>query len=631
MFIRRSLTILLCLSFILPFNFILAADDFQAAFAPNDKYLPLADFYLKQIHAYEAWDAVKESPSVIVAVIDSGVDIYHPDLAENIWRNQGEIAGDKIDNDKNGYVDDINGWDFILNVPDPRPKLGGEYTKLGMNHGTIVAGVIGAVGNNAFGLAGVSWKVKIMPLKVMNGEGNGNSLTVKNAVEYAIRQKADIINLSMVGSVYDPGLEQAIADAYASGIVVVAASGNENLDIENVSQDSYNLEINPQYPVCHDGPLGANYILGVGSVDENDRKSEFSNYGAKCMDLSAPGENFSGTLFYNPVVPEFQKYFGGYFTGTSLSAPLVSGAAALLSGLRPSLSNTEIYKILKESADNIDAKNPAYAGLLGSGRLNLKAAMDKAMAVKETGKIVMAAKAGEKPEIKIYGPSGILEKSFLAYAENFKGGVNLALADFDNDGQNEIITAAGTSGGPHVRVFKMDGRLVSQFFAYDKKFSGGVNLTAGDVDKDGVPEIITAPQTGSLSEIRIFTLSGELKNKFFAASGGLKLALSDINANGFKNIISLNSAGLVKIYSNNGKLVGQFKQYDASAQNQVISGENFSGDARQELGVFSYNGAKVKYWLYTASGDLLKIGSFALDNLGYAKASEQSAFRLIIK
>src|SRR3989344_6685809 len=172
---------LMTVLFLQPLN--LQAAGFGISLTPSDGNLSYQD-YLTQIKALEAWDIAHNSPEIVIAVIDSGVDVDHPDLTENIWHNSME-AKDGLDNDENGYIDDLIGWDFVLNSPDPRPKFGGDYTKLGIDHGTLVAGVIGAVGDNAFGVSGLSWKVKIMPLKVMDGEGSGSSRSGYPAIKNA--------------------------------------------------------------------------------------------------------------------------------------------------------------------------------------------------------------------------------------------------------------------------------------------------------------------------------------------------------------------------------------------------------------------------------------------------------------
>lgn len=613
---RRLIKIcgLISVIFFIPINYS-QADNYNlfVSLSPNDLYLN-QQYYLGQIKAQEAWDIVKDSPNVVVAVIDSGVDIEHPDLADNIWRNPKEISNDKIDNDNNGYVDDIYGWDFILNSNDPKPKFGGRYTNLGINHGTIVAGVIGALANNNFGISGIAWKIKIMPLRVMDGEGAGSTDLVYKAIRYAIDNKADIINLSMVGKTYDPLLDEIIKDAYQRGIIIVTAAGNETAGDSN-SDLSLNLGEHPEYPICHDGSTGENYVLGVGSVDYLDKKSEFSNYGSKCLDLVAPGESFYGTLFFSPVMSQFNKYFGGYWSGTSLAAPQVAATAALVKAIRPDLTNKEIYNLIINNTDNIDDKNPDYKNLLGSGRLNLYKAITAAesMSIKRSD-IIVSPMGQRLPTVEFLNYLGQKNSDFLAYKENFLGGVNIASADVDFDGLKEIITGAGSGGGPHIRIFKQNGELIGQFFAYNINFTGGVNVVGGDIDGDNQTEIIAAPQGNYLPEVKIFDARGNFKKSFIAFDnnfkGGVNLALSDINADGTQEIVTAQGPGdkpLVRIFNQNGLLLKEFLAYDPVFKGGVkVSSVNLFGDLRTEILTVPQSDYFCQIRVFSPSGDIIK-------------------------
>ena len=220
---------------------------YSASITPSDSFYS-KQWYLEKIRAPYAWDKVRETPNVVIAVIDSGVQIKHPDLYPNIWVNAKEIPGNGLDDDGNGFIDDYNGWDFIDNVPDPSPKFEEDYTEAGVMHGTVVAGIVAAVGNNASGISGVSWKAKIMPLRVLDDKGEGHTSEVIRAIDYAIANGADIINFSFVGFDYSRGLYEAIERAHKAGIVMVAAAGNEQSGGEG-----YNLDETPMYPACDDG------------------------------------------------------------------------------------------------------------------------------------------------------------------------------------------------------------------------------------------------------------------------------------------------------------------------------------------------------------------------------------------
>jgi len=222
--------------------------------------------------APEAWDVGTGSSDVVVAVIDTGVDLNHPDLQPNIWINAGEIAANGIDDDGNGYIDDVNGWDFVVNDNDPLDANG---------HGTHVAGTVAAVGNNATGVAGVSWSAKIMALRFMDAWGIGSTDNAISAIEYAAAMGADIINNSWGSSTYNPSqsLKEAIE---ASGALVVCAAGNSGWNT-----DTYI----PHYPSNYD----SSNIIAVAASDQNDNRAYFSNYGPFSVDVAAPGTNIYST------------------------------------------------------------------------------------------------------------------------------------------------------------------------------------------------------------------------------------------------------------------------------------------------------------------------------------------------
>ena len=243
------------------------------------------------IDAPEVWDVSTGSSGVVVADIDSGIDYTHEDLAANVWTNPYETPGDGIDNDGNGYVDDVYGIDTANWDSDPWDDHG---------HGTHTAGTIAAVGDNGVGVTGVSWSTKVMAVKFLDQWGFGSDAGAVEAIYYVIGQKLgnDInvvaINASWGGGGYDPLLEEAIADAGDAGIVFVAAAGNE----------SQNTDVVPNYPSGYDVPT----IVSVGATDQNDLPSWFTNYGASSVDLFAPGENIVSTVpdfSYAPVAGDY--------------------------------------------------------------------------------------------------------------------------------------------------------------------------------------------------------------------------------------------------------------------------------------------------------------------------------------
>ncbi|MDD5554571.1 MAG: S8 family peptidase, partial [Patescibacteria group bacterium] len=478
----------------------------QVSVVPNDPYYG-NQWYLQKIKAPTAWENVSQSPRVIIAIIDSGIETDHPDLAANIWRNTDEIPGNGIDDDKNGFIDDANGWDFINNVPDPSPKFEEGFTEAGILHGTIVAGIAAAVGNNKVGVTGVAWKTSIMPLRVLNDKGEGRTSEVIRAVDYAIANGADIINFSFVGFGYSKALHEAIKRAYDAGIIIVAAAGNEQEEGEG-----YNLDSTPMYPVCHDGNNGENMIIGVAATDTIDQKAPFSSYGFNCVDIAAPGVSIFSTAVYAPTKGPFDNYYNGYWSGTSMATPMVSAAAALIEEANPNINRDEVMNIILSSADNISRLNPDFLGQMGGGRLNIATAVAKTIEElkQKKVKILVGPFSNYSSQIKITSYNGEIEKEFLSYGENFRGGVNVASGDVNGDGKDEIITGTGVGGGPQVRIFDSAGKVLSQFFAYDKNFRGGVNVASGDVNGDGKDEIITGTGVGGGPQVRIFDSAGKV-------------------------------------------------------------------------------------------------------------------------
>ncbi len=327
----------------------------------NDEYSALQQF-IQQVGIDQAWNYTTGDSDVVVAVIDSGVDTNHVELTDNIWSNIDEIAGNNIDDDRNGYVDDVHGFDFVSDVAELTPNDG---------HGTMVAGVIGAVGNNGIGVTGINWNVQIMPLIALDRDGGSVEQAAK-AIRYAADNGADVINMSFGGAGwtndYQAAYDEAIEYAFKKGVLLVAAAGNGDV----VSGTGVNLDINPNSPVCNNGD--EDWVLGVGSVDSSNVISSFSDFGSSCIDVMAPGEN---VLSLSPA--GYSSYAIPYdlMDGTSFSAPIVSGIAALIKSRYPSMTNVEIAKRIKDTATNIDDINGWYAGRLGAGIVNAFAAVSQ--------------------------------------------------------------------------------------------------------------------------------------------------------------------------------------------------------------------------------------------------------------
>jgi subtilisin family serine protease len=294
----------------------------------------------------QAWDVTTGSSEVVVAVIDTGIDYNHPDLAQNIWVNGNEIPNDGIDNDNNGYVDDVVGYDFINGDPDPMDDQG---------HGTHVAGTIGAAGNNGVGVSGINWDVQLMGLKFLGADGSGTTADAIEAIYYALDNGADVINASWGGDPYSQALYDAIAATADANQIFVAAAGNGDIFGFGIDNDAA-----PFYPSGYD----VENIIAVAATDHNDALATFSNYGATTVDLAAPGVNILSTTMGS-----------GYGTnsGTSMAAPHVAGVAAMVQGLHPSWIATQVIEKILSTAEPL----PGLQGVLATGgRLNAAAAVD---------------------------------------------------------------------------------------------------------------------------------------------------------------------------------------------------------------------------------------------------------------
>ena len=561
----------------------------SASVSPNDFYY-VNQWYLSKIKTDKAWEKISTSPDVIIAVIDSGIQITHPDLAKNIWVNEREIEASGKDDDNNGFIDDKYGWDFVNNVPDPSPKFIEGWTESGISHGTLIAGIIAATGNNNQGVSGVTWEAKIMALKAFNDRGEGKISDIIRAIDYAINNGAHIINLSFMNLEYSASLQEAISRAHRAGLIIVAAAGNEL-----GGGNGYNTSEKPVYPACYDGKLiGENMVIGVAATDALDQKANFSAYGEKCIDISAPGISFFGAITQGGNLNNPELIYDGYWSGTSMAAPLVSGTLALIMQANPELSRQEIVSILFASSDDISKLNPNYPNQLGNGRLNVDRAVEmaKAKLYSRLGLLLVRAdknetldKNGEKKEASFRGPNGTF--SSAAKTEIFSDYDELKTADLNGDGNFELVLGGAIGAEPKVKIMTNDGRLKKEFLAYDKNFRGGLSLALGDVDGDGKIEIIVGAKAGGNGRLKIFDQQGNLKKEINAYDrnfkGEIVLAAGNIDGKGADEIVLGFGSGTspsIRILSGDGKLIGAFFAYD----------KNYLGGI--ELGVANLDGLK---------------------------------------
>lgn len=456
---------------------------------PNDPCVTtcqtnLSQWYLPVVQAPSAWDRSKGG-GVTIAILDSGVDATHPDLAPKMVAPQINLADD---------------------------NLNGE-------HGTKVAGVAAAATNNGVGVAALGWNAGLLSIKVLDAQGEGFTSAVVNGINEAANRGAKIINLSLATTVFEQPLQDAITAAYNRGVLVVAAAGN------NDEQGGSNTS--PKYPAAMD------HVLSVAATAENDAVAQFSRRGP-WVDMAAPG---------NALVTTSNG--GGYAkaSGTSMASPMVAGAAALLVAqgyeTSPDALTAQLVRTGQPINDGVggvirrlnagqatETTSPYGQGFPGGTSVAV-GELDAGFGGKE---ILTGAGPGGGPHVRMYtaqmNPVG---GGFFAFSTSFHGGADLAVGDVlpDLEG-NEIVAAAGPGGGPHVRVFTAQGTPVpgtpgSGFFAYGGGFSGGVSVAVGDVlPENAGAEIITGVFSTGGPHVRVFSANGTILHEWYAFDGGFQ-------------------------------------------------------------------------------------------------------------
>jgi subtilisin family serine protease len=358
----------------------------RAAFVPNDAYVTSGrEWHLAKIQAPQAWDTTAGAADVVVAILDSGINAAHPDLARRV----------------------LPGYDFVSNDSDPSDDFG---------HGTAVAGVVVAAGNNRIGVAGVAWRCAVLPVKVVNSSGFASYSALAQGIRYAVDQGARVINISIAGDSPSSTLQEAINYAWNSNVVIVAAAGNNANDVL-------------QYPAACD------HVVAVSATEPDDSLASFSSFGSS-ITLSAPGDNIWTTQ------SDLSRRYGSW-RGTSFASPVVAGVAALAVSANPSLSNTQLVSLLEATADDRGAAG--YDVAFGFGRVNAFRALTVA-----TGGSVPAS----EPNLDLLPPGVTLTATPRAGARLTSAFVSLAGTASDSSGLDRIEilvndapaqTAIGTS------------------------------------------------------------------------------------------------------------------------------------------------------------------------------------------
>ena len=353
---------------------------YQAGAVPNDYFFPQQWALLNtgqtggtpgaDIRATEAWDLSTGSSDVVIGILDSGIDSTHPDLAANLFTNPGEIPANGLDDDGNGFVDDVHGWDFVAGDNDPQDDNG---------HGTNMAGIAGALGNNGIGIAGACWQVRLLPLKFLNASGTGTTADAIQALDYAVGLGVPITNNSWGGGSFSQALLDAIVAADEAGMLFVTIAGGS----------SRNIDENPVYPACYDVPN----VIVAAATTHTDSLYPPSGYGPKAVDLAAPGANILTTRPGGSY---------GYLSGSSMSAAYVSGALALLLARYPFLTPGDAATHLLDRVEVL----PSLAGLVRTeGRLDAYRPLAE-LPVTAVREDPQRASGGPRPRLWWHGASG---------------------------------------------------------------------------------------------------------------------------------------------------------------------------------------------------------------------------------
>jgi subtilisin family serine protease len=400
-----------------------------------------------------AWDVRTDASSVTVAVIDTGMQLDHPDLAANLWTNPGEIPGNGIDDDGNGYIDDVHGWDFTNSDADPSDDNG---------HGTHTSGTIGAVGDNGIGIAGVAWKVRLMPLKAFDANGVGSISTIISALDYAVANGAKIVNSSFGGPDFVRAEYDSYAAAGAAGLLLVAAAGNDGQNVDEV----------PHYPAA----FRLSSVLSVAASTSDDSLASFSDYGVINAHVAAPGQAILSTLPGSTY---------GQLSGTSMATPHVSGVGALVAAEHPDWSGTQIRDRILGTTRHV----PALDGKVWTGGVvDARAALSAAPTVLPplpplaTGPLTASVVAQPNPPpvtspTPPTWPTPSVIETTPAYV--WTGRITL-----DGSG-NPVIAYSQTRSGVHLAT-RQDGAWRDRTLSSSYLDLPGVGLATG---KDGVPVV----------------------------------------------------------------------------------------------------------------------------------------------
>ncbi len=575
-------------------------------YEPNDP-----DYYLQWHHpviqSSEAWDYVQGSSEIIVSITDTGVKWNHPDLADNIWINEAELpgitidwanglilGGDGIDNDGNGYIDDVIGWDFVEANNNPYQAFPGN------THGTHVAGCTGAVGDNNDGLTGVAMNVSLMVCK--GAPSNAPSGGVQHAyqqVQYSAQSGAHIINCSWIGQGNGSYPNSVVNYATSLGSLVIAGAGNNG--IEHTPGNAW-------------FPSDADNAMSVAATDSDDNKAGFSDYGLP-IDIAAPGVNIWSTYYNNQGENSYQAS-----SGTSMASPVASGVAALVKTLHPDMAPLDLRDRLMMTADYIDDQNPAYAGLLGAGRVNAyKATMFDKIPELSIYNVTLQEHSGDGDSVPNPGEEidlilGLYNEIYWLTAADITATLTSDLSDIDIlisevsypniDGGSIVfnthqpfrfstpdelsdltipftltIVANENSDFPFVKAFNFTATLSLQQANWPMEITGSSTSSAAliDIDGSGTKEIVFGDTQGNLQVLNQerASLPGFPVN--LGSNINSAVAVSDLNNSGSAEIVANSQSGLISCLDGTGEIIFQYNAGGQFRSNPMILDVNNDG------------------------------------------------------
>ncbi|HBU06912.1 MAG TPA: hypothetical protein DEB09_02420 [Candidatus Magasanikbacteria bacterium] len=558
----------------------------------------------KDIGLFDAWDYTTGSGDVVVAILDNGFDTFHPDLRDNVWKNENEIPNNHEDDDKNGYVDDVWGWNFLEDNNDPRvliDDLSDEERESGVfNHATVVAGLIGAKGNNELDGVGMNWQVKMMNLKVLGNSGSGSYKNFSKAIHYAVDNGADVINISIVSSLLDEDVAEAIKYAFESGVVVVTAAGN----------DAVYLNKKPYYPICQDTDEDF-LIFGVNAITPDHHLANFSNFGSNCVDFTAPGKGLSSTLRFSPTNGLNQRY-GGNWNGTSFAAPLISGAVALIKSIQPTWGSREIFFAITSTVHHTPGQDETvYANLFGAGLLQIDKAVKYAFDRLSFSRVINNI-------LSFDSDTGNVENKNLK--DNIKFGINEKLKNisdaqsFLDKGELKFVTVSEPIDNKIIVViYDKDWQVIN---SWEVEAFGFLDLATGDVRGDSKKEIILSPRYADKQVYKIFDLTGKELDELTIEGKhqGVQIDLVREKVNEKQKIVTVyNFNGLnLNIFDEQNKIIKEWSVNDVKSVGDFKIGD-IDGDKEMEFVIVAGTG-EIPYLLYFETDGKLKRKFTAYDS-----------------